>query len=486
MKESKICYFIMLAFFQFLFNFQLIHSFGIKDANKHLLIYFIQEKDNTEKEALSDENYMRELMYREIYSKFNIGIPGQNLKFYYEMNNHESYIYEGDYYKARTTTYKLIDKRYQNISSENNKFEIKDPNGYLSQELFELGNDKKIEDFKFILKPKSQKEVIQYVNGIGLGYSSQNDSLSFLDRLKEKKYIHEKVFSFLFGDDSFSENSAYDGQILLGIFPHDISPYFDGTELYYIPLKDKDNSKWHINFDSVKYKEDELKDKTAELDINLRIIIGPEKFRKKLTYSFFRDFLDNKKCKESYFTSKKDGEKYIFYSFDKDIQFKEIPELSFYSKELNETFKLSFSNLFIKYRERYYFNVIFKKKPDNKWVFGQIFFNMYRFVFDSEEGKIGYYKTYSSKNHPMIVLLCLAVFAFIFIIGYWRGNTMKKNEANLFNKQSQYQVRKEYQNIPTNDENDNKKNNDKTEEPKEKEQKDKENISNNNEKIKKE
>ena len=142
--------------------------------------------------------------------------------------------------------------------------------------------------------------------------------------------------------------------------------------------------------------------------------------------------------------------------------------------------------MFIKYRERYYFNVIFKKKPDNKWVFGQIFFNMYRFVFDSEEGKIGYYKTYSSKNHPMIVLLCLAVFAFIFIIGYWRGNTMKKNEANLFNKQSQYQVRKEYQNIPTNDENDNKKNNDKTEEPKEKEQKDKENISNNNEKIKKE
>ena len=51
-----------------------------------------EEEKNDNKEALSDENYMRELMYREIYTKFNIGIPGQILKFYYEMNNHESFI----------------------------------------------------------------------------------------------------------------------------------------------------------------------------------------------------------------------------------------------------------------------------------------------------------------------------------------------------------------------------------------------------------
>ena len=485
MKERKKFHFIIFTFVQLVLHFQLVKSFGLKDANKHLLIYFIQEKDNTEKEALSDENYMRELMYREIYTKFNIGIPGQILKFYYEMNNHESFIYDkGDYYKTRTTTYKLIDKRFQNISSENNSFEIEDPNGYLSQEVFEMGTDKKIEDFQFLLKPKTQKEIIQYVNGLGLGFNSKNSSLSFLNKLKEKKYIHEKVFSFLFGDDSFSENRIYDGQILFGCFPHEVSPYFDGIELYYISLKEKDNKKWHITFDSVKYKEDELKDRTAELDINLRIIVGPENFRKKLTYTFFRDFIENKQCKESVFTSKKDGEKYIFYSFDKDVQFKEIPELSFYSKDLNETFKISFSNLFIKYRERYYFNMVFKKKPDNKWIFGQIFFNMYRFVFDLEEGKIGYYKSYSSKNHPMIVLACIVVFALIFIGGYWRGQIMIKNDANLLNnKNMPYQIRKEYQNIPTNNEKDIKKESDKKEQTKEKEKKLEENKS--NEKLKK-
>ena len=62
----------------------------------------------------------------------------------------------------------------------------------------------------------------------------------------------------------------------------------------------------------------------------------------------------------------------IIYS----IQLKEIPNLYFISKELNETFKISFSNLFTKYNQKYYFNIIFNKKPKNKWILGQFFLNL--------------------------------------------------------------------------------------------------------------
>ena len=444
MKESKILYFIILISFQILINLQIVKCLGLKDSDEHLLIFFIQESKKSDSESLSGENYMKELMYNEIYTKFSIGLPEQNLKFYYEMNTYQSYISEKYYYKKRSTTYKLLDNRFKNISLENNDFEIKDSNGYLSQEILELDKNKKVENFTFLLKPKFEKEKNQKdINAFGLSYR-KNDSISILTKLKEKKYINKKVFSFLFGDDSFSENRAFDGQILLGCFPHDVSPYFDESELYYISLKENENEKWHITFDIVKYNNDELKYKTAELDINLNVIIGPEKFRQKLLNTFLRESINNNKCKESYFISEKDGKKYIFYSFDNDVLFKEIPNLSFKSNDLNETFNISFSKLFIRYNQRYYFKMIFKKNPDNKWVFGRIFFDEYRFVFDLEEGKIGYYKSYSNKNHPFIILFFVVIFGLIFILGYWRGNTMKKNEANLYNNNMPNKIREEY------------------------------------------
>lgn len=453
MKENKKFCFLSVIIFQFLFNIQIIQSFGLKDADPHLLIHYIEEKKKSIEE-LSEEKYMKELMYKNIYSTFDIGIPNQNMKFYYEMNNYESYISEESFFKKRSATYKLIDSRFINTSFENNNFEIKDPNGYLSQDVLEFNKNIKMENFSFLLKPKIESQIIKNMNSFGLRCNKKNDTLSLLTKLKEKKYIHRKVFSFLMGDDSFSETKHYNGQILFGCFPHDVSPYYDEEELYFISLKDKDDLNWHIKFDSVKYKEDEIKDTIAELDINLNVIIGPEKFRKTLLNTFFRDFIENKKCKENFFINDKNGIKYLFYTFDNDVQFKEIPSLSFYSKDLNETFNLSFSNLFIKNNQRYYFRVIFKKNPDNKWVFGQLFFSKYKFVFDLEEGKIGYYKSYSSKNHPLIVISCIGAFAIIFILGYWRGKIMKKNDENLYaniQNNNQIPVRKEYSQVPSTD-----------------------------------
>jgi hypothetical protein len=112
----------------------------------------------------------------------------------------------------------------------------------------------------------------------------------------KKGYIHKKVFSFLFGDDAFSDNRAYDGQILIGSYPHDISPYFNELDLNFISLKDEE--KWIIEFDSVKYNDQELKDKSAKLDVNLNIMIGPEQFRKKLISSLFYEFIENGKYQE--------------------------------------------------------------------------------------------------------------------------------------------------------------------------------------------
>lgn len=428
-----------LLFFHILLCFKIIKSFGLRDLKGHLLLFFKYEEKDLENKILSEENYMEELMYKELYSTFNLGIPNQNLKFHYDMNNYETYISEEFYFTKRSTTYKLVEKN--------------DSKGYLSHELLDFSENIKLQNFTFFLKPKKTINI----NSIGLNLYSNNinNSFSFLSSLKKSNLIQQKVFSYLFGDESFSDSKAYDGQLLLGYYPHEISPDFDEEGMQFYSVKDK-FKKWSIEFDTVKYNDDELENKIMEYDINLNLVIGPNKFRKKLTsdFGFFKEFIDNKKCKENYFINKKDNETYIFYSFDNDIQFKEVPKLFFYSKELNETFKISFADLFIRYRNRYYFKVIFKKKPFNNWVLGQIFLNNYKFVFDLEERKIGYYKTYSKENHPIIVLICFAVFGLIFLIGYCKGYSYKVANKPI----PPVNIRREYEQAPT-DNNNNKKEN---------------------------
>ena len=415
---------------QFSFNFQLSEIFHInsKYQEESLLIFFIKEQNEALAEGLSDEDYMKKLMFRELYSTFNVGLPNQNIKFYYEMNEVESSVSKEYYFPKRSTAYKL---REDNI---------------YSQEMFVLGENKNIDNFTFILKEKSDSTKTKNYNSLGLGYKKNDAYFNFLSQLKNKGYIKKKIFSFLFGDDSLSESRVFDGQLLFGNYPHFISPYFNENELKFTSLKEKE--KWIIEFDSVKFNNDELDNKIAKLDVNLNVMIGPETFRKELISSFLYEAIDNGKCKENFFTSDKDGQTYIFYSFDNNIKFKEIPNLFFFSKDLNETFKIKFSDLVTKYNQKYYFNIIFNKKPKNEWVLGQKFINNYKFVFDLEEGKIGYYKTYNGNNR-FVLFSCLILFGTIFGIGYIRGYINRKNMAQRNNnKQIPYVIRKEYSQAP--------------------------------------
>mgnify|MGYP002627204558 CR=1 FL=1 len=412
----------LIHFILVFYSSSFVKTFGLKNLNDTLLIFFLKEKNEAQSEVVSEENYLKKLMFKELYSTFNIGLPNQNLKFYYEMNEIESSISQEFYYPKRSTTYKSIKDK--------------------SIDLMTLDENRQLGNFHFLLKQKFDSNKLKNYNSIGLGFSEKNNDTIFLSILKKKGLIKNKIFSFLFGDDSLSENRMYDGQLLLGVYPHEIIPFLNQKELNFIPLKEKE--KWMIEFDSVKYNNEELKDKNVKLDVNLNIMIGPEKFRKKLISSFLHEFLENGKCRENTFISDKDGLEYIFYSFENNVQFKEIPNLFFFSKELNETFKISFSDLFIKHNEKYFFTMIFSKNPRNMWVFGQKFLNTYKFVFDLEKGEIGYYKTYFNNYAMIVTVLCIIIFGLIFGLGYLRGYMMIKNDKN-FNKNAKiYPVRKEY------------------------------------------
>ena len=449
-------FFILLIYFVFLSNIHTINSTEIDEVGKHLIMNYRKEISN-KGNNLSPDKYMEELMYKQYFSKYSIGVPTQKIKFYYEINSFESSISEDYYLKTRSTTYKCTDNRKcPKKIAESNDFTITDKEGYLSQETFELNPDNKLEDFTFILKPKgkidSTTNAIPNIIGLGMNNNKKNkEELSFMDKLKKHNYIDKKIFTPLSNGDSFNENRFYDGQILVGILPHVVNPFFEEKDLKWISMKDNNNNNknWHINFDTVKYNNEIIKETLAYLDLSLNVVIGPESFRQKLLNGFFKKQLGNKKCTESLFHNLKDEEAYIYYSCGNDAEFIEIPKLSFYSKLMNETFELSFDQIFTQYKARFYLNIIFRKKEQNNWVLGQLFLNNYKFVFDTEEERIGYYKTKQQENHPFIAIFCIVIALVIFFIIYLSGNKFIIGQDNIYyNQEMQNKLypeeRKEY------------------------------------------
>ena len=445
MKNYAKIFLILIIYIEFLSNIQIIKSLENEEVGKHILMSFRKEIKNKAPD-LSPVQYMEELMYKQFYSKYNIGIPPQKIKFYYEINSFESSISEDYYEKIRSSSYKCLDKKNCPLkNSELNDFIIKDKNGYISEDVFELNPDNKIKDFFFFLKPKGKTNSgeLENPNILGLGLRPDNkkekqiESLSFMDQLKKNNFIHKKIFTPLTDENSVNENRFYDGYLLIGCLPHEVHPLFEEKDLKWISndVVDKQNKYWSIIFDSIKFNNEIIKERKANLDLGLNIIIGPESFRQKLIKGFFKKHLDDKKCLESLFYNLKDEKHYIYYSCGNEVEFIDIPKISFYSKALNETFQLSFENLFSQFKHRFYFNVIFSKKESNNWVLGQIFLNNYKFVFDAEEERIGYYTTKIPENHPFIALICIIIALFIFFIIYLNGNRFNIGQDNIYYNQ---------------------------------------------------
>ena len=462
MKNYANVFLLLIIYIEFLSYIQIINSSELDEVGKHIVMNFRKEIPNKDNN-LSPDKYMEEIMYMQCFSKYSIGAPTQRLKFYYEINSYESIISEDYYLKIRSSSYECLDKiKCPKKTSDLNDYNLTDKDGYLSKEIFELNPTNKIENFIFILKPKGKTDssTIEIPNIIGLGLNpninnkknKNEESLSFMEQLKRKNYIAKKIFTPLTGDDSIDEGRFYDGHILIGVLLHEVNPFYEEKDLKWISMKDNTktpNRNWHINFDTVKYNNEIIKDSMAILDLSLNVIIAPESFRKKLIKGFFKKNLDNKKCEENLFYNLKDEEHYIYYSCSNEAEFIEIPKLSFYSKALNETFELTFDLLFTKYKTKFFFNVIFRKKVQDNWVLGQLFMNNYKFVFDTEEERIGYYKRKLQENHPYIAILSIVIAFVIFFIIYLNRNIFNIGGENIFyNQQLQKnlhpQERKEY------------------------------------------
>lgn len=377
---------------------------------------------NNEKE-LNDES-VNYLLYNNIFSTVKIG-KSQELIYLFLTFNHSNI--------------SIISSNYLNSISYNKELSTNDT--ILKKDIIQFPKTDISLDFQFFLNLK-ENDLSGNISYLGLGLKNENNKNSFISQLKQNNIIKNRRFSILYKENSISDVSEFEGQILFGLLPHEMTSRYNEKELFWTSIIDKNDNindlKWKIKFDGIYYNEEKesINIKEAEFDLSLNLIIGPEEFRQKIVKNYFERFISEKLCEEEIFYNKKDNQFYLAYSCNQDYDIEDFPTLSFYNKELNGSFIMNYNQLLCIYKGKVYLKIVFKKNPENKkWILGRAFMEVFPLIFDVDNKKIGYYKIKFSENHP-IFLFIFFIFAII-IFGYFflKGlQYQKKQNMELIKK----------------------------------------------------
>ena len=374
---------------------------------------------NKEKE-LSDES-INYLLYNNIFSSIKIGQCKDPIYLFLTFNH---------------TNINIISVNYLNTISYDKELLSKNDT-ILKKDLIQFPKSDSLLDILFYLNIKENNANDKYDNNsyLGLGIKNEKNEKSFINQLKQNDIIKKRIFSILYKENSITDYTQFDGQILFGLLPHEMTNRYKEKDLFWTSIIDKSDNitdlKWKIKFDGIYYNEDidSLNIKEAEFDISLNLIIGPEEFREKILKNYFERFISEKICKEEIFYNKKDNQFYFAYSCEQHYDIEDFPTLSFYSRDLNESFTMNYNQLLCVYKDKVYLKVVFKKNVENnKWILGRAFMEVFPLVFDVDNKKIGSYKIKINENHPVFLFLFF-IFAFIlFGIFFYKGLQFEKKQ----------------------------------------------------------
>ena len=373
---------------------------------------------NNEKE-LSDES-INYLLYNNIFSSIKIGKCKEPIYLFLTFNH---------------TSINIFSFNYLNTISYDKELSKNDI--ILKKDLIQFPKSDSLLDILFCLNIKDNNVNDKYDNNsyLGLGIKNEKNEKSFINQLKQNNIIKKRIFSILYKENSITDYSQFDGQILFGLLPHEMTKRYNEKDLFWTSIIDKSDNitdlKWTIKFDVIYYIEeiDSINIKEAEFDISFNLIIGPEEFREKILKTYFERFISEKICKEEILYNKKDNQFYFAYSCDQHYDIEDFPTLSFYSIDLNESFTMNYNQLLCVYKDKVYLKVVFKKNVENnKWILGRAFMEVFPLVFDVDNKKIGSYKIKINENHPVFLFLFF-IFAFIlFGIFFYKGLQFEKKQ----------------------------------------------------------
>ena len=423
-----------------------------RSLEENEILHLVKYNFTTRHNPKESEDPITYLLLNDINIPINLGTPSQTIYTSLRFNDYPFFLSstliklldEEDekniFLKNESLTYQFIEKNELFYKSQLQEAEKANETFYFSDNDINH-NTINISNFTFYYASKMKYNQSGGVVGLCLEDSNRNlhSGMNFLTQLISSKVISYKTFFI-----NYKDKEKEEGEFIIGAFPHEylkeeykyeylheITGYTDIIYKIYGFVFDEINyggNKIKLQVDDKSYGN--RKTMTAELQIEFGFIIAPSDLEANLT----KEFIDLYKCnayitniQEVYGTNFFIRKNYKYYSCD--ISYSINSKLSFISKEMQYIFELNEDDLFMTYGNKKYFNILFYNSGhQNIWIFGKPFFLKYKWVFDPDNKKLGFYdnkiiekEEYSNKDNNnnltlIIIIICL-VFVFLIVLG---------------------------------------------------------------------
>ena len=288
---------------------------------------------------------------------------------------------------------------------------------------------------------------------------------SFINILKTRNIIENYNWFFDYGSP---EGDTWKGKVVLGSLPHQIYPeYYSYDDLKYAQVEAQSFLiYWRMKFDKIYIKPNDniyFNDTMIEFKFDSNVIIGTKEYEDYILKLLFVNYFNEGKCfNDTILDYKLYSNKLQFFYCKNDGKIRKelnslLPNIYFYSNELNYTFELKNEDLFFINNDNVYYRVLFGSQNNKIWYLGKPFSLKHKFIFNPETKKIGFYDKYygqkeketSNKNENkynfnialkigIIIVLGILLFYLGVILGKMIYGIKRNQRANELNEDYDY------------------------------------------------
>ena len=399
-------------------------------------------------DSFSFYDFINNVVGNSIYTKIKLGEPPQEIKTWINSEEYSYFLFkdtcilDSQFNENKSTTF---EPNYNKTFYYNGYGEtiyvnetitlIKDINSNNNKEI-------KIDKFPimFMKDPANDAFFIQRfskddITGktcatIGFRYiSNYHDDISknFLLVLKNLDII-DNYNVFIEYDKNCDEQYLFLGGYPNEIFKDKIKYKIENQRTTYIKSYNRFKPHWGFQCDKILSGEQNIEKLDIALHHNLGVIYGTTDYQEHIEKIFFNNYLTLKIC------TKEDDGNYTIYFCDKakfnEEEMKKFPELKFVKTDLEESFNLTYQDLFFTKGNKVYFLIVFHYLYNEVWEMGKPFLRKYAFAYNFDSKLIWYYKDIDGEEIPdnknnnnfikliiMIVSLSILLGVLSFIIG---------------------------------------------------------------------
>ena len=458
-------------------------------------------KENSPNNQRNNQNYSSSKFINEFFANYinidlNLGTPTQKINSFLNPEN---------------ICFQFIDKnKWKNINYKINAYTPKKSLTFLlnknnkalrAEDIFLFDNDNNDNNktynkahiaFNLETDFGEINEESEFINELGLNskfnLDKKNDCPNFIKELKKNKIINEEIYSLIY-------KTKLQGNIFIGdyLFNIDGNKYKKNNFFIINGVQNKNGIKWNINFDKIyihdKYlegnrtisnKSNEGKiylpfNKTVNIKIDQKIIIGTLEYKNAIDNLYFNKLIKSNICKidiinynsKNFYVYSCEALKFATFESafpDEDYYYQEpvyhylhFPSIIFYSDKLKYYFEINYQKLFELKGDRFYFMIIFETEPQKgtaEWVIGEYFIKNHIFSFNINDKKMYFYNKKNinenfeksdndrinkknlkkEKNKNIIIFLLIIVIICFIIFSFYLVNKIKERRKKKANE----------------------------------------------------